>query len=44
MRWASLIETFACGSDTERETLVAAKPLMSAVVRSISDEFLKADG
>lgn len=40
----SLIEWFAWGDDRERATLIAAKPLMSSVVRAITDEFLRAGG
>ena len=40
----SLIEWFAWGNDRERATLVAAKPLMSGLVRAISDEFLRNGG
>jgi hypothetical protein len=40
----SLIEWFAWGDDRERATLVAAKPLMSSVVRAITDEILRAGG
>ncbi len=40
----SLIEWFAWGNDRERATLVAAKPLMSGLVRVISDEFLRDGG
>jgi hypothetical protein len=40
----SLIEWFAWGNDRERATLIAAKPLMSSLVRAITDEFLPAGG
>lgn len=40
----SLIEWFAWGNARERVTLIAAKPLMSSLVRAITDEFLRVGG